>query len=213
MHRAVPAVGLAVLVVLSGCVTATVDSTVAADGTVSEYALTLEMSPSAYDGLQSQAQQEGYDSVEEYLLADVNTTRMENHTYEQELEGENVTLSMTFTDWNPGPESDVSTNVSGGNVTYEDRTFVTANEDTDVAIGDGVAVEYRLTMPADITASNADLVQNETAVWEYAADEPVDEPIRATSPAPSSAFGPGMGIPVAIVALLGAAFLASRSRD
>jgi PGF-CTERM protein len=213
MHRAVPAVGLAVLVVLSGCVTATVDSTVAADGTVSEYALTLEMSPSAYDGLQSQAQQEGYDSVEEYLLADVNTTRMENHTYEQELEGENVTLSMTFTDWNPGPESDVSTSVSGGNVTYEDRTFVTANEDTDVAIGDGVAVEYRLTMPADITASNADLVQNETAVWEYAADEPVDEPIRATSPAPSSAFGPGMGIPVAIVALLGAAFLASRSRD
>ncbi|KAA9398121.1 PGF-CTERM sorting domain-containing protein [Haloarcula sp. CBA1130] len=210
MHRSVPAIGLAILVVLSGCVTATVDSTVAADGTVSEYDLTLEMSPSVYDGFQSQAQQEGYDSVEGYLLADVNTSRMANHTYEQELEGENVTLSMTFTDWNPGPESDVSTNVSEGNVTYEDRTFLTANEDTDVAFGDGVAVEYQLTMPADISSSNADIVQNETAVWEYAADEPVDEPIRATSPAPSSTFGPGMGIPVAVVALLGAALLASR---
>ncbi|WP_244209768.1 hypothetical protein [Haloarcula quadrata] len=70
MHRIVPAIGLAALVVLSGCVTATVDSTVAADGTVSEYDLTLEMSPSVYDGLQSQAQQEGYDSVEGYLLAE-----------------------------------------------------------------------------------------------------------------------------------------------
>ncbi|EMA18627.1 PGF-CTERM sorting domain-containing protein [Haloarcula argentinensis] len=210
MTRIVPAIGLAALIVLSGCVTATVDSTVAADGTVSEYDLTLEMSPSAYDGLQSQAQQEGYDSVEGYLLADVNTSRMSNHTYEQELEGENVTLSMTFTDWNPGPESDVSVNASEGNVTYEDRTFVTANEDTDVAFGDGVAVEYRLAMPADVSSSNADIVQNETAVWEYAADEPVEEPIRATSPAPSSAFGPGMGIPVAVVALLGAALLASR---
>jgi len=210
MHRAVPAVGLAALVILSGCVTATVDSTVAADGTVSEYDLTLEMSPSVYDGLQSQAQQEGYDSIEGYLLADVNTSRMENHTYDQNLEGENVTLSLTFTNWNPGPESDVSTNVSDGNVTYEDRTFRTADEEADVAFGDGVAVEYRLTMPADITSSNADLVRNDTAVWEYAADEPVDEPIRATSPAPSSAFGPGMGIPVAVVALLGAALLASR---
>ena len=210
MHRIVPAIGLAALVVLSGCVTATVDSTVAADGTVSEYDLTLEMSPSVYDGLQNQAQQEGYDSVEGYLLADVNTSRMANQTYEQELEGENVTLSMTFTDWNPGPESDVSVNASGGNVTYEDRTFVTANEDTDVAFGDGVAVEYQLTMPADVSSSNADIVQNETAVWAYAANEPVDEQIRATSPAPSSAFGPGMGIPVAVVALLGAALLASR---
>jgi PGF-CTERM protein len=210
MHRVVPAVGLAVLVILSGCVTATVDSTVAADGTVSEYDLTLEMSPSVYDGLQNQAQQEGYDSIEGYLLADVNTSRMENHTYDQNLEGENVTLSLTFTNWNPGPESDVSTNVSDGNVTYEDRTFLTADEEADVAFGDGVAVEYRLTMPADITSSNADLVRNDTAVWEYAADEPVDEPIRATSPAPSSAFGPGMGIPVAVVALLGAALLARR---
>ena len=208
MHRILPALGLAALVVLSGCVTATVDSTVAADGTVSEYDLTLEMSPSVYDGLQSQAQGEGYDSVEGYLLADVNVSRMDNYTYEQELEGENVTLSMTFTDWTPGPDSDVSTNVSDGNVTYEDRTFVTANENTDVAFGDGVAVEYRLTMPADITSSNADIVQNDTASWEYAADEPVEDPIRATSPAPSSAFGPGMGIPVAVVALLGAALLA-----
>ncbi|MDS0223124.1 PGF-CTERM sorting domain-containing protein [Haloarcula sp. S1AR25-5A] len=210
MQKAIPAIGLAVLVVLSGCVTATVDSTVTADGTVSEYDLTLEMSPSVYDGLQSQAQQEGYDSIEGYLLADVNTSRMENHTYDQNLEGENVTLSLTFTNWNPGPDSDVSTNVSGGNVTYEDRTFLTADQESDVAFGDGVAVEYRLTMPADITSSNADLVQNDTASWEYAADEPVDEPIRATSPAPSSAFGPGMGIPVAVVALLGAALLARR---
>ncbi|GCF14636.1 PGF-CTERM sorting domain-containing protein [Haloarcula mannanilytica] len=210
MRKAIPAIGLAVLVVLSGCVTATVDSTVAADGTVSEYDLTLEMSPSVYDGFQSQAQQEGYDSIEGYLLADVNTSRMENHTYDQNLEGENVTLSLTFTNWTPGPESDVSTNVSDGNVTYEDRTFLTADEESDVAFGDGVAVEYRLTMPADITSSNADLVRNDTAVWEYASDEPVDEPIRATSPAPSSAFGPGMGIPVAVVALLGAALLARR---
>ncbi len=58
MNRIVPAIGLAALVVLSGCVTATVDSTVAGDGTVSEYDLTLDMSPSVYDGLQSQAQQE-----------------------------------------------------------------------------------------------------------------------------------------------------------
>ncbi|MFB6224079.1 MAG: PGF-CTERM sorting domain-containing protein [Haloarcula sp.] len=210
MKQYVPAIGLAVLVVLSGCMAATVDATVAADGTVSEYDLTLEMSPTVYDGLQSQAQQEGYDSVESYLLADVNVSRMENYTYEQGLTGENVTLSLTFTDWSPGPESDVSTTVSDGNVTYEDRTFLTADEDADATLGDGVAVEYSLTMPADITSSNADLVRNDTAVWEYAADEPVEEPIRATSPAPSSTFGPGMGIPVAVVALLAAALLARR---
>lgn len=208
MRQYAPALALTALVVLSGCMTATVDSTVAADGTVSEYDVTLEMSPTVYDGLQNRAQQDGYDSVEGYLLADVNTSRMENHTYEQNLDGENVTISMTFTNWNPGPESDVSTTVSDGNVTYEDRTFLTADEESDVAFGDGVAVEYRLTMPADITSSNADLVRNDTAVWEYAADEPVEEPIRATSPAPSSAFGPGFSVITAVGALLAAAVLA-----
>lgn len=211
MQQYAPALGLAVLVVLSGCVTASVESTVEADGTVSEYDVRLDMSPSVYDGLRNQAQQEGYDSLEAYLLRNVNTSRMdEPYQYDENLNGENVTINMTFTNWNPGPESGVSTTVSDGNVTYEDRTFLTADEEADVAFGDGVAVEYRLTMPADITSSNADRVQNNTAVWDYAADEPVQEPIRATSPAPSSVFGPGMGIPVAVVALLAAALLARR---
>ncbi|PYZ02836.1 hypothetical protein C8039_07405 [Halogeometricum sp. wsp3] len=63
--------------------------------------------------------------------------------------------------------------------------------------------------PADISSSNADYRSNETAVWVYAADEPVDGPIRTTILASSSASAPEWGS-VAVVALLGAALLASR---
>ncbi|WP_423999306.1 PGF-CTERM sorting domain-containing protein [Haloarcula salina] len=211
MTRTLPAVALAALIVLSGCMTASVDATVGGDGTVTSYDLSLQMSPTVYDGLQAQAEDSGYDSVEGYLLSDVNTSRMANHTYEQSLDGDNVTINVSFTDWNPGPESAVSTNVSDGNVTFEDRTFVTVQENDGAALGDGVAVRYELTMPADITESNADLVRNDTAVWEYAADEPVEEPMRATSLAPSGVFGPGFGVTAAVLALLSMGVLARRS--
>lgn len=211
MNRTLPTVAIVALIVLSGCMTASVDATVAGDGTVSSYDFSLQMSPTVYDGLQAQAEDSGYDSVEGYLLADVNTSRMANHTYEQSLDGDNVTITVSFTDWSPGPESAVSTNVSGGNVTFEDRTFVSADNRSGATLGDGVAVRYELTMPADITESNADLVRNDTAVWEYAADEPVEEPMRATSPAPSGVFGPGFGVSAAVIAFLSMAVLARRS--
>jgi len=211
MRALLATLSVAVLLVTAGCMTASVDATVDGDGTVASYDVTLEMTPTVYDRLQSRADDQGYDSVESYLLSDVNTSRMANYTYEQSID-ENVTITVSFVDWSPGPESDVSTTVEDGNLTYVDRTFVTVQENSSIALGDGVAVEYRLTMPADITNSNADLVTNDTAVWEYGANEPVEEPMRAESPAPTSAFGPGFGVGTALVALLAVALVASRRR-
>jgi PGF-CTERM protein len=210
MRALLATLSVAALLVTAGCMTASVDATVDGDGTVAAYDVELEMTPTVYDTLQSQASDEGYDSVESYLLSDVNTTRMDDYSYEQSID-ENVTINVSFVDWSPGPDSDVSTAVEDGNLTYVDRTFVTVQENSSVALGDGVAVEYELTMPGDITSSNADLVRNDTAVWEYGANEPVEEPMRAESPASTSAFGPGFSAVTALVALLAVALLARRA--
>lgn len=209
MRALLATLGVAALLVTAGCMTANVDATVDDDGTVATYDVTLEMTPTVYDSLQAQATEQGHDSVESYLLSDVNTTRMDEYSYEQSID-KNVTINVSFVEWSPGPDSDVSTTVDNGTLTYVDRTFVTVQENSSVALGDGVAVEYRLTMPADITASNADLINNDTAVWNYGANEPVREPMRAESPASTSAFGPGFGVGTAVAALLAVALLARR---
>ncbi|QIO23476.1 PGF-CTERM sorting domain-containing protein [Haloarcula sp. JP-L23] len=211
MRKPYPEIAVVVVLALSGCMTATVDASVDADGTVSTYEVELAMSGTVFDALQRTAENEGYDSVEAYLTDGVNESRMENVTYEQALEGDNVSVRLQFTDWTPGPESGVNATVQNGTLTYEDRTFVTVQENDDVALGDGVAVRYELTMPGDIYESNADIVENRTAVWEYEANEPVEEPIRAQSNAPSSAFGPGFGVTAAVLALLSMAVFARRS--
>jgi len=51
------------LVLLSGCASFTVESTVNADGMIEEYVIEIDTSQTVYGLLERSAQQEGYDSV------------------------------------------------------------------------------------------------------------------------------------------------------
>jgi hypothetical protein len=208
---------LGALLLLSGCAEATVDATVAGDGTIESYEATVEMAPSTYDTLQSTAEDEGYTTddgdgyVKGYLLRGVNESRAESVSYNQSLADDgNVTIDLRLESWNPGPSSGVTTTVEDGNVTFADRQFV--EDSSPLGSQRGYSLNYTVTMPTNVTDSNADAVDGPTATWQYGSDEPVEEPIRAESEVPSSGLGPGVGAVGAVLALsLVAALLARRA--
>jgi hypothetical protein len=210
MNRTPVAVlALGTLLLLSGCAEVAVDTTVAGDGTVESYEANVEMSPSTFETLQSTAEDEGYDSVERYLLRGVNESRAESISYDQSLGDDgNATIQLRLESWDPGPSSGVETTVEDGNVTFTDQQFV--EESSPLGSQRGYSLNYTVTMPTNVTDSNADTVEGATATWQYDSDEPVEEPIRAESEVPSSGLGPGVGATGTVSAVALAAALLAR---
>lgn len=202
---------LGTLLLLSGCAEVAVDTTVAGDGTIESYEANIEMAPSTYDTLQSTAEDEGYGTVERYLLRGVNESRAGSISYNQSLADDgNVTIDLRLESWDPGPSSGVDTTVEDGNVTFTDGQFV--EDSSPLGSQRGYSLNYTVTMPTNVTDSNADSVDGATATWQYGSDEAVEEPIRAESEMPSSGLGPGFGAVGAILALaLAVALLARRT--
>ncbi|NLV10259.1 hypothetical protein GOC74_09990 [Halomicrobium mukohataei] len=199
-RRSLATLAVGVLLVLSGCADVAVDATVDGDGTVESYETTIEMPPSTYDRLQSTAEDEGYGSVERYLLRGVNESRAESVSYNQSLTDDgNVTVDLRLSSWNPGPSSGVETTVEEGNVTFVDRSFV--QNSGQLGSQSGYALTYTVTMPTNVTDSNADTVEGATATWRYDSDEAIESPIRAQSPVPDSGSGPGVGVVGTLVAV------------
>ena len=198
-RRSLATLAVGVLLVLSGCADVAVDATVDGDGTVESYETTIEMPPSTYDRLQSTAEDEGYGSVERYLLRGVNQSLTDDG---------NVTVDLRLSSWNPGPSSGVETTVEEGNVTFVDRSFV--QNSGQLGSQSGYALTYTVTMPTNVTDSNADTVEGATATWRYDSDEAIESPIRAQSPVPDSGSGPGVGVVGTLTAVVLAMGLLAR---
>lgn len=205
------------LVVLSGCVAIGVESTVAADGTIEEYVVEIETPETVYSLLQSQADSDGYDSVEEMLLSGINESAAGEVRYNESRSGGNVTMTITMRDVRPSGLGNVSVTREDGRLVYEDETFYNESAASADTSGDGtsttrgIAVDYVLTMPGEVVESNADEVDGNTAEWHATGQEAfTDTRIYAESEVSSSAFGPGFGAVAALVGLLAAVALLAR---
>lgn len=208
--------GLVGLIVLSGCAQISVHSTVTADGEISEYQMEINTSRTVYGFLEQSAEEEGYESVEESLLADLNESQREQFTYEEEFDGDEVSMTITAEDFEPPADSSISVSERDGKIVYEDTTFLNESasgldgESSDLSetMLSGLAVDYYLTMPGEITDSNADSVDGNTAEWhETGSDAFTSLEVRAESEKPSMFGVPGMGAVSAILAIVLVAFV------
>lgn len=218
-NRLVPALALALLLLFAGCASMSVDSTVAADGTIETYSIEVNTSTTVYGLLTESAKDDGYDSLEESFLSDVNRSSYENVTYDEEIDGDSATISLTLTGFDPSASDSVNVTESDGKLVYEDTTFVNESAqvtDDQESYMSGLTLTYSLTMPGEITDSNADEVDGDTAEWTATGtDAMTDTRVYAESEKPSGIVDsvPGFGVTAGVVALVaGLGVLALRRR-
>lgn len=215
-RRTLAVLGLVGLVVLSGCAQISIHSTVTAEGTISEYKMQINTSRTVYGFLEQSAEDEGYDSVKESILSDLNESQREKFTYEEDIDGSDVSITIKAEDFNPPSDSNISISKQDDKLVYEDSTFLEEtgsgedmSEDTEAMLS-GLAVDYYLTMPGEITETNADSVDGNTAEWhETGSDAFSSLEVKAESEVPSGIGVPGMGAISAIGAIIVVAIILS----
>lgn len=208
-RRSAALLGLIGLVLLAGCAQLTVHSTVEADGSIAEYRVEVNTSRMVYGFLEQSAEREGYDSVRESFMADMNTSEVGEVTYDEEFDGDRVTMTITATEFEPpeGGPIEISED-DEGRLVYEDRSFANATGGTEMdeasaAMASGLAVDYYLTMPGEIVETNADEVDGNTAEWHATgADAFTDTRVYAVSEPSTATPLDGFGAAVGVIALV-----------
>lgn len=215
-RQALSTVCIASLVVLSGCASIGVESTVNRDGTIEEYEIEIQTSQQVYGFLESSAQDEGYNSLEESFREQYNKDHVGEFEYNETVEDGDATIRLTMLDVDPSGSENLTVEKQDGEMTYVDETFVSEESETESnttmggSMDGAITVDYTLNMPGEITDSNADEVNGNTANWSF---EGESQEIRATSEVPLTAFGPGFGIVPAVVGVLVVAVLLGRRLD
>lgn len=197
---------LGALMLLSGCASMTVHSTVQSDGTIEEYRIEINTTRQAYGYIEQAAENQGYNNVREYILSDVNESRMEDITYDEEFSSDQVHITFAMENFNPGKGSSISITKEDGNLIYHDTTFLNESYQPSSESNPftaGISVDYYLTMPGEIVDTNADSVDGDTAEWHESGEEAYQNlDIRATSETGTIVGVSGFGVGVAAVALL-----------
>lgn len=209
MNRKVAAaVAVVMLASLSGCATVSVTADVSDADTIDRYEMNITTSTTVYGLLNEAAKEDGYDDLEDQVQAERDISD-ENFEYNEEIEGDDATINIELTDISPAEVDSVSIEEEDGQLVYEDNTFVkeSAQEEDSSEIGEemmtGLVLEYTLNMPGEITSSNADDVEGNTATWTRSGSEAfTNTSVRATSKTPIVGSIPGFGVPVALTAIL-----------
>lgn len=207
MDRRFPAAAaLAILLLLSGCATVTVESDVAADGTIDRYELDLNTSATVYRLLNQAAVDEGYESLAAQLRANINASNAGNVSVDQQLDGDRASVTLVVTEWDPVDAERLNVTRTDGRVVYEDTTFYNASVGSG---GGGVDVtdfelRYVVNMPGDIQrAEGASSVNGSTAVYEASGRSAFTTTrVYVESEAPTGVLSPGFGVAPAVVAAL-----------
>lgn len=210
---------LILLIMLSvfacGCFTATVHSTVNADGMISNYKMDLETSQFVYNMLKEQAKEDGYSSIQSQMLSQ--SSDSSSLKYTETWDGSTVTISMESTAMleSVDPEKLHIEKVDGVMV-YTDSRLVSddgmddSNEYTESMLKT-VGFHYYLTMPGKIIESNADFTDGNTAEWHLSGSDVFTTPISAKSEVPSFPI-PTSGL-LAIMGLIGAIGIIAYCKD
>lgn len=199
---------LGLMVLLAGC-TVNYEADISSDGEIEELSVEIEMGEELYQTAESQADQEGYDSVGEYLFDD------EGDNQFNEDEWDSVEI-------NDDGESTVGITAKGGTDEGAENLTITVDEDADEityvdtegintdGTGDGanfgeIQWTYTVNMPGEIIDTNGNVEGDGTVTWSNDEHQNVEE-LRVTSERSGSddgdGFGPGFGVTTGIVAVL-----------
>lgn len=204
-RRPLAVAALALVLLLSGCATVSVESDVAADGTIDRYELNLDTSTTVYSLLDQAAVDDGYASLAAQLRANINASNAGNVSVNQTVDGDRASVTLVVTEWNPVDADRLNVTRTDGRVVYEDTTFYNAS----VNGGGGVDItdfelRYVVNMPGDIQrAEGADSVNGSTATYEASGrDAFTTTRVYVESDAPTGVLSPGFGVAPAVVAAL-----------
>ncbi|PSQ03391.1 hypothetical protein BRC95_09095, partial [Halobacteriales archaeon QS_5_68_33] len=139
---------------LSGCAQISIHTTVTADGEIAEYRAIVNTSTDAYGFATSQAESEGYDSVEELIFDGRDADEHEDIHYRERFDGDDVTINATWTNLDPANSSTFTVEQSDGQLGFTDTRFVNESAvDDDNQFIEAMVIEYTLEMPGPITDS------------------------------------------------------------
>ncbi|MBT8508720.1 hypothetical protein AZH53_09915 [Methanomicrobiaceae archaeon CYW5] len=199
-----------------GCFTATVHSTVESDATISYYRMDVETTQFVYNMVKEQAKEDGYSSVQSYMLAE--SENQGDFKYSESWDGDTVTMSFESTAILESDDADkLRIEKVDGMMVYEDSRFAT-NEEIDTsddyskAMLSGIGVHYYLEMPGTIVESNADIVDGKKAEWHLSGSDAFSTPIQATSEIPTLPVSGFTGL-LAIAGFACAVGICLRCRD
>lgn len=214
------------MVLFSGCLDMTMTVQVSGDGEIDEMEVEMEMDEMLYNMMESDAEEEGYDSVEEMLEDDMIEDADEEYygsisTSVEELDDGDYLVTLTAEDVDPEGLDDVEVSVEDDTVYYEDSDALDEEDeadDSDVEFDDGddmfddefsefedqISMEYVLVMPGEIQDTNAHEVSDDgtTATWDLIELENEDEEtVYAESEIDDDGM-PGFGVAAGLVAML-----------
>ena len=192
-NRTLGAIALVAIVIASGCLTVSIDSTVNDDGTIDRYETRLEMPSMVLDQMSNQSQQEGM-TLEESIKDGYDEEDYGSISVDvREEDGQGI-IEIVLEDFDPaeidgedfggdsgeqenqdpseqasGPQIEVT--VEEDKVTYVDDSFNSddgvANDSEDDGFSGTFTLEYTLTMPGPVIEdeTNADEIDGRTATW------------------------------------------------
>lgn len=237
MHRRTGILLVVVLMAITaGCLDMESQVSVNQDGELEQMEFDIVFHDATWGTLESFAQYEGYDSVEEYLKAEDDNVSSQDggnaseEAYGCDSEDEELTVdeeeqTMSYSCSNPTitNESQLSVEVSddGDTVTYRDKTMVGEFEGSsggagNFTLGEQPEVTHTVVMPGEITDSNAHEVDGQRATWNLTKFD--GEELYAESgtekglPASGDEGGPGFTIVAGLVAVLALAVIGHRRR-
>lgn len=230
------------LLALAGCLDMTVTTTVGEDGDIEEMNVEMQMDGMLYQMFEDEAQQDGYDSVEEMFEADMTEDITDDEAYfdsvevsVDETDDGDFVLSMSMYGVDPAgiDEIDITVDEESNTITYVDSDLEDTVEDDDSDASDPgmdddfgefedqISMTYVVEMPGEITDHNAHEISDDgtVATWDLMADDVPSEAMVESDIDDSSGGGltgddgiPGFGVAPALVAILAMLGLGVRLR-
>lgn len=212
-RKAVAVLLVGITILLAGC-TVAYEADVTSDGEIAELTIEMEMDEFIYQAAADQAEEEGFDSVGEFIFQDEgNFTEEEWDSIDIDDDGES-TVSLTARGGTADAVEDVEITVDeeAGEVTYVDTDGLDADEDEGLD-EDEIEITYTVNMPGEIIETNGETDGAATVTWTDEEHGGLDE-LRVTSEQTGAddGFGPGFGVLGILTALLVVAGLALARR-
>lgn len=178
-------IGVVTLVLLGGCLSMSVEIEVGNDGQIDSMDMEMTMDEFLYNTLESNAQEEGYDSVEESLTADIEEEAWDSVESDVTETDDGATITISATGGNPDE-------LEGFDVTVEEDSIeivIVDGFNQSDGTGDGdfgeymdqIEMEYLVHMPGEITDTNGEIQDDGESVRWTLQDHSGIEDFEATS--------------------------------
>lgn len=223
---------LSSIVLVCGCLSLSIYTTVQNNGNISDMTVSINTTSYVYGLIQQSAQQHGYSTVKEYMLANAtkeyggNAIGANKVDYNEAWSGDQVTMTMNIRgSFKPDEKSGMRTYRDGNYLVYEyapsgvmptptptpgPGTIGYNTSGMSDAVLSGITLSYYLEMPGKIVDSNANVVKGNKAEWHFNGKTMSGQKLYAKSEIPAT---PGFGmIPALSGILIGCLIMAGRRK-